>query len=126
MLVADADAATSPTKYTQTVVTTVFKGAGIQLHVYTTSGLGPGTYTWLRPGAKCDGSDRACVTRTTMAQRLMVVVCPSAPAAVRVASATGRSWQTTTIANVVVAYRTAFVYEVPHGVGLAISRLRGS
>jgi hypothetical protein len=126
MLAAEADAATSTARYTPAVVTSAFKGAGIQLHVYTTSGLGPGTYTWLRPGVRCSGSDVACVERTTLAQRLFVVVCPSAHATARVVSATSKTWETTTIANVVVSYRTAAIYEVPPDVGAAISRLRRS
>jgi hypothetical protein len=126
MLVAVADAgAASSTRYTSTVVAGVFRDAGVQLHVYTVTGLAPDTYTWLRPGVKCAGSDLACVKETTMAQRLFVVVCPSVRAAARVASATSKIWQTTTIRNVVVAYRTAFLPERPRGVRVAMSRLGG-
>jgi hypothetical protein len=127
LLVAVADAgARSSAKYTPTEVAGIFKGAGVPLYVYTVTGLGPGTYTWLRPGVKCAGGDLACVTETTKAQRLFVVVCPSAQATSRVASATSSWWQTTTIGNVVVGYRTMFLYERPRSVVVAMSRLRAS
>src|SRR4029078_9082707 len=103
----------SSASYSPTVVAGVFKAAGIELHVYTVTGLGPDVYTWLRPGVQCAGNDRACVTETTKAQRLFVVVCPSAHAAARVASATSRLWEPRTIGNVVVAYRTAFLQQRP-------------
>ena len=127
LLVTASDAwAGSPKNYTPAVVAGVFRGVGIELYVYTVSGHGPDAYMWLRPRTRCsDTSNPACVAQIIKARRLVVAVCPSAHTAARVASGTAKTWQTTTIRNVVVAYQTTFEQR-PANVGLAISRLSGT
>ena len=126
LLLAASDAGAASTKnYTPAVVAGVFKGVGIELHADTVSGHGPDAYTWLRPRTRCtDTKNLACVTQIIKARRLLVAVCPSAQTAARVAAHTPKTWQTTTIRNVVVAYEITFEQR-PRNVGLAISRLTG-
>lgn len=127
LLVAVADAGAGvPKNYTPADVAGVFRGVGIGLEVSTVSGNGPGTYTWLRSRMSCrDTDDSACVAKMAKARRLLVAVCPSARTAARVASAMPKTWQTTAVRNVVVAYQITFEPRPPN-VGLAVSRLAAS
>jgi hypothetical protein len=103
----------------------VFTGVGIELHVFTVSGHGPDAYTWLRPVPTCrDTHNGTCVAQLASAKRLLIAVCPSTQTAARVAAATPKTWQTTTVRNVVVAYQTTYEQR-PRNVGVAISRLAG-